>query len=112
MANILPTERLGIFLDKKSIVIVVVVVVVVLDFSETHLRCLAYLLSRVETFRRFRQRSKIETSRRRLFIQASFIAREAGSGKTFCRKSEVAFIRVFRVISISLIFLRNLTHFS
>jgi len=47
-----------------------------------------------------------------VFKATGFGLEDAGSGKTFCRKSAIAFIRVLRFILALPIFLRNLTHFS
>jgi len=46
------------------------------------------------------------------FFTTVSVGADAGSRKTFCRKSAIAFVRVLRLISVSPIFLRNLTYFS
>jgi len=122
--DILPNERPCIYLDNIIItIIIVVVVVVVTDFSDSEHRPRRFVFRRIGRYGdRFRLRPDFEMSRwrrrrrRRLFFFFFFatvsLPGDAGSGKTFCRKSAFAFIRVLRVISNSPLFLRNLPHLS
>jgi len=110
-AHILPTERRCISLDKVIIIIITtinIVVVVVAGFSDSEPRLRILIYNRRGGYGdRFCLRPEFEMwrwqGRRRrlllLLLRVIFSTGRRCDGKSFCRKSAIAFIRVLRVIS-------------